>query len=132
MSTFRRLLGFLRPYRKGVIWSFVLAFGALGATVLIPSLTGVAINAISHHHRHELVLLAVALTIRTVVVPLSPTSLAIAGCTLAASVAGGRGNWALPKELADFDGDPGRPGVVSARGTSTPWPRAASVMRRSR
>jgi hypothetical protein len=33
----------------------------------------------------------------------------------AASVAGGRGNWALPK-LADFDGDPGRPGVVSARG----------------
>jgi hypothetical protein len=34
----------------------------------------------------------------------------------AASVAGGRGNWALPKELADFDGDPGRPGVVTARG----------------
>lgn len=34
----------------------------------------------------------------------------------AASVAGGRGNWALPKELADFDGDPGRPGSVTARG----------------
>jgi hypothetical protein len=34
----------------------------------------------------------------------------------AASVAGGRGNWALPKELADFDGDPGRPGEVTARG----------------
>jgi hypothetical protein len=34
----------------------------------------------------------------------------------AASVAGGRGNWALPKELAEFDGDPGRPGVVTARG----------------
>jgi hypothetical protein len=34
----------------------------------------------------------------------------------AASVAGGRGNWALPKELADFDGDPGRPGAVTARG----------------
>ena len=62
MSTFRRLLGFLRPYRKGVIWSFVLAFGALGATVLIPSLTGVAINAISHHDRHQLVLLALAIT----------------------------------------------------------------------
>ncbi len=61
MSTFWRLLGFLRPYRKGVIWSFVLAFGALGATVLIPSLTGVAINAISHHHRDQLVLLAVAI-----------------------------------------------------------------------
>jgi hypothetical protein len=34
----------------------------------------------------------------------------------AASVAGGRGNWALPKELAHFDGDPGRPGAVTARG----------------
>jgi Acetoacetate decarboxylase (ADC) len=36
----------------------------------------------------------------------------------AASVAGGRGNWALPKELADFDGDPGRPGAVTAHGDS--------------
>jgi hypothetical protein len=34
----------------------------------------------------------------------------------AASIAGGRGNWALPKELAEFDGDPGRPGAVTARG----------------
>ena len=34
----------------------------------------------------------------------------------AASVAGGRGNWALPKELAVIDGDPGRPGTVTARG----------------
>jgi hypothetical protein len=34
----------------------------------------------------------------------------------AASVAGGRGNWALPKQLADFDGDPGRPGAVTAHG----------------
>lgn len=47
-----------------------------------------------------------------------------------ASVAGGRGNWALPKELAHFDGDPGRAGVVTARGenwevrvTATPRPR---------
>jgi Acetoacetate decarboxylase (ADC) len=34
----------------------------------------------------------------------------------AASVAGGRGNWALPKELAHFDGDPGQPAAVTARG----------------
>jgi ABC-type multidrug transport system fused ATPase/permease subunit len=61
MSTFWRLLGFLRPYRKGVIWSFVLAFGALGATVLIPYLTGVAINAIRTHDHHELVMLALAI-----------------------------------------------------------------------
>src|SRR5947209_7176858 len=63
MATFWRLLGFLRPYRKGVIWSFVLAFGALGATVLIPYLTGVAINAIRVHDRHRLVMLAVAIAV---------------------------------------------------------------------
>jgi hypothetical protein len=33
-----------------------------------------------------------------------------------ASVAGGRGNWALPKEPARFEGVLGRPGTVSARG----------------
>ena len=63
MGTFWRLLGFLRPYRKGVIWSFVLAFGALGGTVLIPWLTGVAINAIRAHDHRRLVLLAVAITV---------------------------------------------------------------------
>jgi ATP-binding cassette subfamily B protein len=62
MSTFRRLLGFLRPYRRGVILSFLLAGGALGATVLIPYLTGLAINAIGAHRHHELVLLALAIT----------------------------------------------------------------------
>jgi hypothetical protein len=34
----------------------------------------------------------------------------------AASVAGGRANWSLPKELAAFEGDPGPPGRVAARG----------------
>lgn len=34
----------------------------------------------------------------------------------AASMAGGRGNWALPKELASFEGDPGTPGRVAAHG----------------
>jgi ABC-type multidrug transport system fused ATPase/permease subunit len=61
MSTFRRLLGFLGPYRRGVIWSFALAGGALGGTVLIPYLTGLAINAIRAHHHHELVLLALGI-----------------------------------------------------------------------
>src|SRR5579884_3950095 len=56
MPTFRRLLGFLRPYRSGVIWSFALAFGAMGATVLIPFLTGQAIEAVRLHHKHALVL----------------------------------------------------------------------------
>jgi ABC-type multidrug transport system fused ATPase/permease subunit len=63
MGTFWRLLTFLRPYRKGVIWSFVLAFGALGGTVLIPWLTGVGINAIRAHDHHQLVLLAIAITV---------------------------------------------------------------------
>jgi ABC-type multidrug transport system fused ATPase/permease subunit len=61
MSTFRRLLSFLGPYRRGVIWSFVLAGGALGATVLIPFLTGLAINAIRAHRHHELILLSVGI-----------------------------------------------------------------------
>src|SRR6201987_5319193 len=61
MQTFWRLIGFLRPYRRGAIWSFVLAFGALIGTVLIPYLTGVAINAVRAHHQRELVLLAVAI-----------------------------------------------------------------------
>ena len=65
MSTFWRLIGFLRPYRRGVIWSFVLAFGALIGTVLIPYLTGLAINAIGNRHatraydHHRLVMLVV-------------------------------------------------------------------------
>jgi ATP-binding cassette subfamily B protein len=62
MSTFWRLLGFLRPYRRGVIWSFLLAFGALIGTVLIPYLTGLAINAIGAHQHHDLTLLALGIT----------------------------------------------------------------------
>src|ERR671936_1586727 len=40
MSTFRRLLGFLRPYRVGVSWSFLLAGLAMGTGVIIPYLVG--------------------------------------------------------------------------------------------
>jgi ABC-type multidrug transport system fused ATPase/permease subunit len=61
MLTFRRLLGFLRPYRSGVVWSFGLAAGAMVATVLIPFLTGKAIDAIRSHSRHELTLWAIAI-----------------------------------------------------------------------
>jgi ATP-binding cassette subfamily B protein len=61
MLTFRRLLGFLRPYRPAVAWSFALAFGAMGVTVLIPYLTGRAIDAIRAHHRHALTGWAIAI-----------------------------------------------------------------------
>jgi ATP-binding cassette subfamily B protein len=61
MLIFRRLLTFLRPYRSGVAWSFALAFGAMGATVLIPYLTGRAIDAIRTGDRHTMTLLAIAI-----------------------------------------------------------------------
>ncbi len=61
MSTFRRLLGLLGPYRSGVVWSFALASGAMGATVLIPALTGRAIDAVRAHHRHQLTIYAIAI-----------------------------------------------------------------------
>src|ERR1700760_2718121 len=67
MSTFWRLNGFLKPYKRGVIWSFVLAGGALIGTVLIPYLTGLAINAIRGHHHQTLLLLAGAILLAALV-----------------------------------------------------------------
>ena len=46
MKTFWRLLGFLRPYRKGVIVSFALAAVAMAAGVVIPYLVGRTIDEI--------------------------------------------------------------------------------------
>ena len=46
MRTFWRLLGFLRPYRGGVIVSFVLAAAAMGVGVLVPYLVGRTIDDI--------------------------------------------------------------------------------------
>ena len=61
MGLFWRLLGFLRPYRAAVAWSFVLAGGAMVATVAIPLLVDQAINAISGHHRHSLTIWSIAI-----------------------------------------------------------------------
>jgi ABC-type multidrug transport system fused ATPase/permease subunit len=63
MRIFRRLLTFLRPYRPRVAWAFALAFGAMVMTVLIPYLTGVAIDAIRDHRRHDLIMLAIAIAV---------------------------------------------------------------------
>ncbi|HEX2125509.1 MAG TPA: ABC transporter ATP-binding protein [Thermoleophilaceae bacterium] len=46
MKTFWRLLGFLRPYRRGVLVSFVLAAAAMGVGVLIPYLVGRTVDEI--------------------------------------------------------------------------------------
>jgi ATP-binding cassette subfamily B protein len=58
VSTFWRLLSFLRPYRAGAVWSIVLAGLAMAATVAIPYLTGVAVNAVTAHDRGKLELAA--------------------------------------------------------------------------
>ncbi len=60
MKTFQRLLGFLRPYRKGVVWSLGLTAFAMLATVAIPYLSGRGLDAIRSHDRNQLVLLGLA------------------------------------------------------------------------
>jgi ATP-binding cassette, subfamily B, bacterial len=49
VPTFWRLLGFLRPYRRGVNVSFLLAGAAMGTAVLIPFLVGRTVDEIRHH-----------------------------------------------------------------------------------
>lgn len=75
MRTFHRLLGFLAPYRRGVTISWILASSAMAMTVLLPLLTGRAVQAISSgarasahhqaavraHERHTLVTLALVI-----------------------------------------------------------------------
>jgi ATP-binding cassette subfamily B protein len=58
VSTFYRLLGFLRPYRGGAILSIVLAAFAMGITVLVPFLTGRGIDAVQRGDRGDLKLYA--------------------------------------------------------------------------
>src|SRR3984885_10991873 len=75
MNTFYRLLGFLRPYKRGLIISWALASLAMVVTVLIPHFTGSAVEAIRHgdsharhheltaraHDRHTLLMLAIVI-----------------------------------------------------------------------
>ena len=61
MPTFRRLIGFLRPYRRAVIGSLLLAWAAMGMTVLIPWLIGAAVDAIESGDRPDLLPLAFAI-----------------------------------------------------------------------
>jgi ABC-type multidrug transport system fused ATPase/permease subunit len=61
MRTFRRLLSFLRPYRRQLWGSLAFAWAAMGMTVLIPWLIGRAINAIEAGERPDLLPLALAI-----------------------------------------------------------------------
>src|SRR5271155_4753950 len=74
MKTFNRLLGFLRPYKRGMIVSWTLASLAMVMTVALPALIGSAVQIIGtasqHHHgaaqasaRHELTLIAAAIAL---------------------------------------------------------------------
>jgi len=54
VSTFRRLLGFLKPYRAGALWSLLLAACAMTATVAIPWLTGRAIDGLEQGDKSDL------------------------------------------------------------------------------
>jgi ABC-type multidrug transport system fused ATPase/permease subunit len=61
MRTYRRLLGYLRPYRLQLWGSLVFAWAAMGMTVLIPWLVGRAVNAIQDHDKPDLLPLALAI-----------------------------------------------------------------------
>src|SRR6187399_2715650 len=61
MRTYRRLLGFLRPYRLQLWGSLAFAWAAMGMTVLIPWLIGRAVNAIQDGDKPDLLPLALAL-----------------------------------------------------------------------
>ena len=61
MRTFIRLLGFLRPYRSGAIWSVVLSGIAMVGTAALPWLIGRAIDDINQNDRGGLELLAIAM-----------------------------------------------------------------------
>ena len=61
MPTFRRLLGFLRPYRRTVIWSLAFAWAAMVITVVVPLLIGAAVDAINEGDRDALMPIALAL-----------------------------------------------------------------------
>jgi ABC-type multidrug transport system fused ATPase/permease subunit len=61
MRTYRRLLGFLRPYRRQLWGSLIFAWAAMGMTVLIPWLIGRAVNAIRDGEKPDLLPLALAI-----------------------------------------------------------------------
>jgi ABC-type multidrug transport system fused ATPase/permease subunit len=63
MRTYRRLMGFLRPYRRQLWGSLVFAWAAMGMTVLIPWLIGRAVNAIESGDKPDLLPLAIAIVV---------------------------------------------------------------------
>jgi ABC-type multidrug transport system fused ATPase/permease subunit len=61
MQTYRRLMGFMRPYRRALWGSLAFAWAAMGMTVLIPWLIGRAVNAIERGEKPDLLPLGLAI-----------------------------------------------------------------------
>jgi ABC-type multidrug transport system fused ATPase/permease subunit len=61
VRTYRRLMGYLRPYRLSLWGSLAFAWAAMGMTVLIPWLVGRAVNAIEDGNKPDLLPLALAI-----------------------------------------------------------------------
>ncbi|HEX5983318.1 MAG TPA: ABC transporter ATP-binding protein [Solirubrobacterales bacterium] len=61
MRTYRRLMGFLRPYRAQLWGSLIFAWAAMGMTVLIPWLIGRAVNAIEAGNKPDLLPLSLVI-----------------------------------------------------------------------
>jgi ATP-binding cassette subfamily B protein len=92
MRTFRRLLGFLRPYRRTLIVSLVLAWAAMGMTVAIPWLVGEAVDAIQRGERPNLLPLALVIV---------GAGLLRLGLTLARRLVAGRVSLAVEFDLRE-------------------------------
>jgi ABC-type multidrug transport system fused ATPase/permease subunit len=61
MRTYRRLMGFMRPYRRQLWGSLAFAWAGIGMSVLIPLLIAQAVNAVESHDKPELLPLALAI-----------------------------------------------------------------------
>jgi ABC-type multidrug transport system fused ATPase/permease subunit len=93
VPTFLRLLGFLRPYTKGAVWSLVLAALAMTATVAIPWLTGRAVDAIGRHDRDDL---------RLLVAVIAATALLRVGLSVARRLVAGRVSLGVEVDLRNL------------------------------
>ena len=93
MATFLRLLGFLRPYAREALASLLLAAAAMGATVLIPYLTGQVVDAIRAGERQRIAPLAGMIVLAGV---------ARLGLSVARRLVAGRVSLAVEVDLRDL------------------------------
>jgi ATP-binding cassette subfamily B protein len=61
MRTFRRLMGYMRPYRRQLWGSLAFAWAGIGMSVLIPLLIAQAVNAIERQDKPDLLPLSLAI-----------------------------------------------------------------------